>query len=336
VIDGAAFYCMSSGLYFLGTVGLINSLRLHGHTEPIFVLDCGLSEAQRALLAPHVALVRGQDERHPFMLKTVAPRKHPARVMILIDVDIVVTRPLTELIELAWSDGVVAAEHRDDRFVPQWGELLGRGVTRRRRYLSSALLLLGGSLGHEVLRLMDEYKARVDFDRTMFRTTLPDYPFGGRTSGVEAGADYPFFYADQDLLNAIVATWPESERIVGIDHRLAPIPPFRELRLIDESALRCAYRDGTEPYLVHHHTTKPWLEPTHHGIYSRLLRRLLVGPDVALRVPQSELPLRLRTGPLAYAERKRVNAREHVRWHLREPLSARIRTLRGRVAGRRR
>jgi hypothetical protein len=97
----AAFYCVSSRIYFLGAVGMINSLRLAGHAEPIFVLDCGLTTQQRELLAPHVTLVRGPTDTEPFLLKTVAPLKHRAEVMVLIDADMIVTRPLTELIEKA-------------------------------------------------------------------------------------------------------------------------------------------------------------------------------------------------------------------------------------------
>jgi hypothetical protein len=333
LIPPAAFYCMSSGIYFLGAVGLINSLRLVGHTEPVFLLDCGLSETQRKLLAPHATLVPAPDDREPFMLKTILPLTHPAEVMVLIDVDIVVTRPLTELIEMASADRVVAGGAPRDRFVPEWGELLGLGNARRQAYVSSALVLLGGSVGREVIRLMDETGTRIDFDRTIFRTTLPDYPFHDSAAALAAVPDDPFFFADQDLLNAILATRVEPEHFVRIEDRLAALPPFTGLRVMDEDTLRCAYEDGTEPYLLHHYATKPWLKPTHHGIYSRLLRRLLVGPDVAVRVPESELPLRLRTGLLAYAERKRVNARERVRWHVREPLSLRIRELRDRAAG---
>ncbi len=50
----AAFYCMSSDVYFLGAVGMINSLRLHGHDEPIYLLDLGLRPEQRELIEPEV------------------------------------------------------------------------------------------------------------------------------------------------------------------------------------------------------------------------------------------------------------------------------------------
>lgn len=332
MIEGAAFYCMSSRLYFLGAVGLVNSLRLIGHREPIFLLDCGLSESQRRLLAPHVNLVAAPDDREPFMLKTVLPTRHPAEVMVLIDADIIATRALDDLVEGAAGGRAVAVAHPRDRFVPEWGELLGLGTARRRPYVSSALVLLGGREGREVLRILDRAQDRIDFDRTMFRTTVPEYPFIEPGTGEALAPDYPFFFADQDLLNAILATSLEPDRVLTIDSRLAALPPFDGLALVDEGSLRCAYEDGAAPYVIHHHTSKPWLEPTYHGIYSRLLRRLLIGPDVAVRVPQGDLPLRLRSGLRAYAERKRVNARERVRWHVREPLKARARARRERRA----
>jgi hypothetical protein len=333
VIGNAAFYCMSSGMYFLGAVGLINSLRLAGHFEPIFLLDCGLTAEQRELLAPHVTLVPAPDDREPFMLKTFLPHRHPAEVMILIDVDMVVTRPLTELCQVASTGHVVAVKHPRDRFVPEWGELLGLGSARRHPYVSSALVFLGGSAGHDVIRTMHEVQDRIDFDRTLFRSTLPEYPHVDPAVADAAVADYPFFFADQDLLNAILATRVGADRIVTLDPPLAALPPFEGLAVVDEGSLRCTYRDGTEPYAVHHHTSKPWLEPTYHGVYSRLLRRALIGDDLAVRVPERDLPLRLQSGLRAFAARRRVNIRERVRWHLGEPLKARIRAIRGRTTG---
>jgi hypothetical protein len=327
-IAGAAFYCVSSGMYFLGAVGMINSLRLQSHTEPIFVLDRGLSSAQRELLEPQASVVGAPDDRDPFMLKALLPARYPAEVRVLIDADMIATRSLAGLIETAAEGRVVAVEHPHDRFVPEWGELLGLGRARRHRYLSSGLVFLGGSAGSEVIRLMEEKLDAIDFDRTQFRTLFPDYPFID-DAPVDA-PDYPFLFADQDLLNAILATRVRPERIVALQDRLAPIPPFERLRVLDERRLRCADPEGTEPYVLHHYLSKPWLEPTHHGVYSRLLRRLLVGPDLAVRVPESELPLRFRSGPLALAERTRINARERIRYHLAEPLASRLRALRDR------
>ena len=59
--------------YFLGAVAMINSLRLNGHREPIYLLDAGLSDDQRQLLAAEVTIVEAPSEAPPYLLKTVAP-----------------------------------------------------------------------------------------------------------------------------------------------------------------------------------------------------------------------------------------------------------------------
>ena len=298
----AAFYCMSSRIYFLGAVGMINSLRLVGHREPIFLLDCGLTPEQRELLQPHVTLVPAPGGTKPFLLKTIAPLEHPAEVMVLIDADMIVTRSLSGLIARASCGFVIGIENNMDRFVPDWGDLLGLGPIRRRRYLSSGLVFLGGSPGQKVLRLMDDRLRRVEYQRGYLARNEPDYPL---------------LYLDQDVLNAILSTRMESDRVVGLEARSALLPPFRGLRVVDEERVRCVYDDGTEPYVVHQLLPqKPWLEPIYDGVYSRLLRRSLAGSDVAIRVPRREIPIRLRTGVLAYAERQRVKARDQFRWRL--------------------
>ena len=69
----------------------------------------------------------------PFLLKTVAPLRHPAEVVVLLDADIIVTRPLTELIDRASHGRVLAVEHGHDRFFPSGGscsDLGPRGPAR--------------------------------------------------------------------------------------------------------------------------------------------------------------------------------------------------------------
>jgi hypothetical protein len=304
-----AFYCVTDDRYFIGAIGMINSLRLVGHAEPVYVLDCGLTAEQRRLLSPHVTLVDAPQEAPPWLLKTIAPLRHPAEVTVLIDADIVVTRPLDELIARAAEPRVVAIENDMDRFVPRWGELLGLGEVRRQPYVSSGLVLLGRPLGERLLRLMDELQDRVDFDHTFWRANVPDYPF---------------LYGDQDVFNAILASRFERDELVALPNGLAPNPPFEGLRVKDEASLRVVHRDGTEPYAIHHYTTKPWLEPTHHGVYSRLLRRALIDADVPVKVDDAELPLRFRSGLRAWLARKRTNIPERYRWHVREPIEARL------------
>jgi hypothetical protein len=309
----AAFYCVSDARYFLGAVAMINSLRLLGHREPIFLLDCGLTPAQRDLLDREVALVDAPRGTPPYLLKTIAPLLHPAETVILIDADMIATRPLGELIETAAGGGVVGFRNDTERFVPEWGELLELGEARPRPYVTSGLVFLGGQAGDEVLRLLDDRQRRVDFQRTLYGRDEPGYPF---------------LYPEQDVLNAILCTRPEGSRIMALEHRLAPNQPFDGLRLVDESSLRCSYPDGARPYVLHHYLFKPWLEPMYHGIYSRLLARCLLGPRLALRVPESAVPLRFRAGAFARLERARVGIPDLLGWKLRgalpDPLVSRL------------
>jgi hypothetical protein len=302
---------MSSSIYFLGAVGMINSLRLLGHQEPIFLLDCGLTARQTDLLRPHVTLVPGRTDAPPYVLKTIAPLRHPAKVMVLIDADMVATRSFAELIAQAAEGRVIAPRNDIERFSAEWSTLLGLGPVRRQPYVSSGLVFMGPSIGEDVLTLMDTLIDKVRFDLTFDQRKDPSYPL---------------FYMEQDVLNAILASRVERDRVVALPHRLVPNPPFPGLRLLDEATLRCAYRDGTEPYALHHFAVKPWLEPARHGAYSRLLRRLLTGADVPIRVDEEELPLRLRSGVRAWLDRKRVDVGETIHWHVREPLAARLRS----------
>ena len=240
---------------------MINSLRLQGHDEPIHVLDCGLEPGQRELLA-----ARGDDRRRlpsrrpPQLLKTVAPLRHPAEVMVLIDVDMIVTRPLGELIELAahdraWSPSATAS----DRFFAEWGELLDLGPAAAR-----PVRVLGprgrsaATAGAEVLRLLADRQRRVDFERTLLARERSRLPVPLRRPG----------RLQRDPRHSRRAAEPRSplDRAAGADAAVSAAAADRRRR-----ALRCAYADGAEPFVLHQFVRKPWLEPMYHGIYSRLL-----------------------------------------------------------------
>ena len=315
---GTAFYCMSSNAYFLGAVAMINSLRLQGHAEPIYLLDLGLTAQQRELLAPEVSFVEAPAGVAPWLAKTIAPLRHPAETMVLIDVDMIATRPLGELIERAREGRVVAFENDMDRFVPEWGEILGLGELRRRPYVCSGFVAMARDPGEPLLELMEQCQSRVEFERTFFAGNDPDYPL---------------LYLDQDVLNAILASRVDEERIVRLESRMMSPLGFGAPELVDEGALRCLYDDGVQPYVVHHILPrKPWLKPMYHGVYSRLLMRLLVGPGLAIRVPERQIPVRLREGRMGRLVRARIHARDRLGWmarnHLPEGVFTRLDRLR--------
>jgi hypothetical protein len=299
----AAFYCVADERYFLGAVAMLNSLRLHGHREPLYVLDCGLRRDQRELLASGATVVAAprRNELHPWLAKTLAPTAHPADVMALIDTDMIATRSLLPLLEEAESGRVVAFENDSPRFVPDWGEALDLGEARPGPYVSSGLVVFGGAVGTTALELMDDRQGRVEIERTIFGRDEPGYPFR---------------FPEQDVLNAILRTRIEPAALVTHENRLAPNPPFRGLRLVDLDSVRCTYRDGVGPFVLHHFGRKPWLVPMYHGLYSRLIARLLLGPDLPLRVREDEVPLRMRDGLAGRAERVRVDVVDVFRRYL--------------------
>lgn len=301
-----AFYCVSDARYFLGAVGLINSLRGLGHEQPIFLLDCGLTDVQRDLLGGQVEIVPAPQGVPPWLLKTILPVARPATTQVLIDTDMVVTRDLAPLLERADGGRVVAFRDRQQRFFDQWGELPGVGPARPRPYVSSGFVVLAGPIGAEVLELFHRHQSCVDFERTFWRRNEPDYPY---------------LYADQDVLNAILATSVDAAAVEALDQRLAPTPPFRGLRVNDAG---CAYRDGTKPYLVHQYLRKPWLEETYDGVYSQLLRLRLTAGEGPIEVPAEQLPVQLRSDAEGRAARRRINAQDYLRWHLGDRLPAAI------------
>lgn len=288
--QASAFYVAAESRHFLGLVALINSLRLVGHDEPIYIGDCGLVEAHRRRLAAHATLVEADGARPPHMAKMVAPLAHPTDVMVLIDADIIVTRPLTELIDHAGSGKVVAfADKVAHRFDERWSQLLGLGPLRRQPYVNSGLVVAERDLGATLLQQVAVGCEQVDVSRTCLANGSPDYPF---------------YYLDQDVLNALLATYAV-EKLELLEHRFAPFPPFAGVRVLDEAALRCSYQDGGEPFALHHIARKPWIAATRWNIYSRLLARLLLGEDVVLRLRRDEVPLRLQTGRIAWLDKRR-------------------------------
>jgi hypothetical protein len=311
----SAFYSVSDSRYFLGAVALLNSLRLVGHREPIFLVDAGLTRTQREMIASHVTLIPAPKGAPAVFLKVLGPLTYPSDVAILLDADVIVVRPLTELIEAARDGRLVAFVNNKpnhDRFFPDWSSTLGLGPLRRQPYLAAGQLFIPGPLNRRLLQPWKEGQGNVDIRRTWLGTgTLSD----------------PFYFADMDVFNAVAAAQLKPDEIVTVEHRLAPHPPFADLLLVDKRSLLCRYSDGARPFLLHHVLAKPWLTATRSNIYSQMLSRLLLAPDVALRLTPDQLPLRLREGWLAAADRGRANVQAFVFTHGREVLGKlRLRT----------
>ncbi len=197
---------------------------------------------------------------------------------------------------------MVAFENDSDRFVPEWGELLELGpiapaAVRLRR--AGALRRRARRRGAPAAR-RPPAPGRLRPDLLRRRRARLSVPLSraGRTQ--------------RDPL-APGSGRRRSRPSRGGSRRTSP---STGCALLDEAALRCAYRDGLEPYVLHHYLDKPWIEPMYHGIYSQLLARCLLGPGLAIRVDEREVPLRFREGALARLERARVGIPDLVGWKL--------------------
>lgn len=286
-----AFYCVADSKHFLGAVALLNSLRLMGHREPFVLLDCGLGAEERDLLEPHASIVTAPNVRSPLLAKWAAPLLRPAEVMVLVDADVIAVAPLTPLIDAAGEGKVVAfADKRHDRFHPAWAEALGVGQLEPRTYVNAGFLALPRSPGESALERIRDLENSLDLSSSR----------GIGPGGTRAD---PFFFPDQDVWNAVLAAFVDSRRMQVLERQLAPAPQFNGVRLVDATTLECRCEDGRRPYLLHHWGQKPWLAPTLHNLYTKLLPRLLLAEDVQVRLAPGELPLRLRPGLPSQADR---------------------------------
>ncbi len=304
-----AFYTVANSRHFVGVVGLLNSLRLVGHQEPLYILDCGLTPHQRAQLEPHARIVPAPTDGAPTAVKNVAPLAYPADVMIMLDADVLVVGRLDAPIGHARAGRMVAfTDDTPGRFFREWADL-GLGRPRPQTYVSAGHLVVPADFA-DVLRRVDDLSSNIDVSRTFVR-------------GGDPGD--PLYYLDQDVLNAVLATAVPEERLLILDSELVSYTPFPELALVDEVTLACSYPDGSAPLLLHHVLDKPWLRALPESVYSKLLTRLLDGPDLTVRPDPSQVPLRLRTSRLAKVARARASAQAAVRVRVRGRLGIRRR-----------
>jgi hypothetical protein len=282
-----AFFSVSNASHFLGAVALLNSLRAIGHDEPFYLLDCGLTGRQRELLKGHATLIPGPRDVSPVLLKNVAPLQVDHDVAIILDADIIVVRPLQDLIG---PKPVLFLNDWTWRFEPEWVRL-GFGGLRRIPYLNCGQMIVPRASGMlPLLQRGNERLLEIVSDEPALRRTTAD----------------PFFWLDQDVLNALVASMDSDEYVISDE--VAYWPFERPL-------------DGAR--LLHHILDKPWLKPRRPNPYTREMVRLLSSGSV--EVPASDIPLQLRAGAVGGAARARDAMRHTLRERTRGKLGIRPR-----------
>ncbi len=295
--DEVAFFTVTDRRFFPGTVALLNSLRLTGHVQPLVVLDCGLTARQRDLLQPHAQLVDppADDGINPILLKSFPHLLDPQGSVVIIDSDMIVTQSLDHVLAAAEKGHVCAViAGLADRWFSEWQTIFELDAPpRRQSYVNSGFVAFSAARWPELLPQWWSFCQRIH----------------GSPASWAKGLAAPLGHLDQDALNVILMSTVPASALELYPPQVAPqrSEMLRAVRVIDKRSLAC--HSGGRPTMVLHGSgrpkpwerrawRKPWWWPK---AYASLVRRLLVEPDITLRMPPEELPLWLRPGRVGAA-----------------------------------
>jgi hypothetical protein len=270
-----AFFAVSNARDFLAVVALVNSLRRVGHDEPFYLVDCGLTDEQRSLLERHVQLLAPPGRTAPALLKFYGPQQVNVDVAVVLDADVILTKPLAPLVG---DKPVVFADPIEARFHSRWNEL-GFGEVKPVRTVNSGHLIAPTSSGF-LPRLQEGIERMVEIVR--------------RDPATVGSPSAPFFYADQDVLNALLGTLPPESYVCSEAAAYTPFEgPLNDVRLL------------------HHIMWKPWLTPLRPNAYSERMIGLLANGPVT--VPVRMVPVFLREGRVGGLSRQSRALRHVIR-----------------------
>ena len=277
------FFTISDARFFVGTVALLNSLRLLGHRDELVVLDLGFTEEQRRRLAPECSFLSPPAGVDPYLAKPFPALVEPGGLIVLIDSDIVLTQPLEPVLERARAGKIcVYPDHWSDldRRFDEWQELFRLDAPlRRREYMNAGFVAVSSDVWPGFFQRW--------WDACALIPTIPD----------EVRGSEPVAQRDQDALNALLMSEiSESaiEQLPGYEWDLARIA------VTDAQRLRCRAGSEEQPLLHTPLSPKRW-QPggwrrVRRDAYMTVAPRLLLAHDVALRLEPDELPVWLRRG----------------------------------------
>jgi hypothetical protein len=284
------FFTVADERFFPGAVCLLNSLRLSGNDVELVILDAGLTPSQRQRLEAHARLVTPTSDAltQQLLLKSFPHTLDPRGTVVVIDSDMIVTRPLDPVLEEVERGKVCLFADIEDqrhRFIPEWEEAFGlRAPLRRQNYMNAGFIALSTDHAPDLLRRYWELCHRIPQEQTL----------------VGGGAyDQPFWGGDQDAINALLMSEVEPGAVVELPDVEGPSPELlHDVRIVDERTLACELR-GHRPYLLHYWGgPKPWESNAwlrvSRDAYVRLMRRVLFASDAPVPMDPGELPLWLR------------------------------------------
>lgn len=307
--DGAAtFFTVSDAGFFLGTVALLNSLRLTGHSHRFVVLDCGFSAEQQAILAPHCRLIPFDRTLavSPTCFKPFPHLADPTGTVVIVDSDVIVTGSLRPIMDQAAAGRVCAfADSSPLRWFGEWEKLFGLpSPPRRQTYVGSGFLALSASRWPD---LLPHWWALCQ--------TLWGKPF---VRGTRAD---PTQFPDQDSLNALLMSEVPADALEVLPIEWTPFGSLlTHVRVEDASRLKCSCRGEPTKLLHSSGEPKPW-DPRLRSAWGKwrpayvgLLRRVIAAPDVTVKVPATQLPLWLRPGLRGAALERAISVTASLRY----------------------
>ncbi len=279
------YFTVSNHTYFLGTVALLNSLRVTGHADPLVVLDAGLLPEERSALEPHATVVSMPEDRgNPVLLKPFPYVLDAEGVIVVIDSDIIVTSSLAPVIELA-SQGKIClcpawVDAARTRWFAEWESALQlRAPLRREDWLHDGFVVFDTMHWPELLERWWDTCNLVPADEIF-------------TAGT------PFNAGDADAINALLMSEIPREAVAVLAHGDEVYAGDATIENLE--TLACSV-DGRPPKFIHvPDRPKPWERSgwSRRGsdVYLRLMRRLFFGGDVPLRLRPQQVPVWLRPG----------------------------------------
>ena len=262
----AAFFAVCNARDFIALVALINSIRAVGHREPIYVTDCGLSSVQRQILDPHVTLLPGPQGYPAVLLKTQGALSIDPDVAIILDADVILTRPLTDLIGEA---PVFFRDPLGSRFHSGWSRL-DLGPLRRGPYVNGGHYIIPRVSG-----LLPRFRTATERMLEIIRRE-PEAALS--TSG-------SFYLLEQDVLAALIGTLRHGSYIVS-----------------EEAAYWPFHGECKDARLLHHIIFKPWLTRLRPNLYTQQMTELLMTGPVL--VPREQVPRFLQRGLVGDLDRQ--------------------------------
>lgn len=323
-----SFYTITDKRFFIGTVGMINSLRLMGHEQRVVVLDRGLSERQRSLLATESEIVTLPDAQatNPTLFKPYANLLHPRGVVVMMDSDLILAHGLDAVLEAAKNGRICAcADPESGRWFAEWERIFGLpGQPRRQPYVNAGFVAFSVEHWPHLLRRWWDSCQRIRTHPTIYEGAV----WEGPTS-----------QADQDGLNAILMSEVPAESLYVLPAETQPIMEMLsgQVELPDGGGLSCSLR-GRPVTLVHvTGKTKPWEIKGWSWLgrhpYPTLLRRLLVRRDARIRVSRSNVPIWFWPGKTGEATMRVLSVVNRISARIRAwpPLRRAYESLRGRL-----